>query len=173
MANSPTDTIRTRKVAFLVAEGVDADSVDTVKEALEAEGAVVELVAPRLGNLFAEDDTPFMIKKSFLTASSVFYDAVYIPAGTNSVATIAAEPEALHFINQAYKHCKAIAADAAARQVLEAAYFGKNLPDDADKETVLQEGIVIAKPDVVAERFVDAIAQHRFWERETPRQVPA
>jgi catalase len=173
MANSPTDTIRTRKIAFLVAEGVEADSVDTVREALEAEGAIVELIAPRLGNLLSEDDTPFVIKKSFLTAASVFYDAVYIPGGTNSIATLAAEPEALHFINQAYKHCKAIAADATARQVLEATYFGKNLPEDTSKDAVLQEGIVIGKPDVVAKRFAEAIAQHRFWEREKPRKVPA
>ncbi len=97
-----------------------------MKEALEAEGAVVEIIAPRLGMLIAEGNTEIPVNQSFLTAASVFYDAVYVPGGTNSVATLEAEPDAIHFLNEAFKHCKAIAADDSAMQVLEALIFIKN-----------------------------------------------
>ena len=45
------NTIRTRKIAFLAADGVDGDALATVKKALLAEGAMVKIVAPRLGTI--------------------------------------------------------------------------------------------------------------------------
>jgi len=174
MAGTPKDSIRTRKIAILVADGVDAKSVSAMQKALAAEGAVSEVIAPRLGEVTAENDQAVPVNKSFLTAASVLYDAVYVPGGTNSVATLAAEPDALHFLNEAFKHCKAIAADEDALQVLLETYFAAKLPKDRSEETVLQEGIVI-NPDLkeVVRLFIVAIAQHRFWEREKPRKVPA
>jgi len=98
---------------------------------------------------------------------------VYIPGGINSVASIEAEPDAIHFLNEAFRHCKAIAADKAALQVLEATYFSKKLPKDGT-ESAESEGIVIDEhPVKIAQAFISAIAQHRFWEREQPRKVPA
>ncbi|CAN5229467.1 hypothetical protein BH11BAC6_BH11BAC6_16650 [soil metagenome] len=36
------------------------------------------------------------------------------------------------------------------------------------------EGVVIGNnADKLAKQFIKAIAQHRFWEREKPRKVPA
>ena len=174
MANSPKDSIKTRKIAFLAADGVDEISLTTVKDALEANGAVVEIIAPRLNYIVSENDVQIAVDHSFLTAASVLYDAVYVPGGTNSVATIEAEADAVHFLNEAFKHCKAIAADESAIQVLEATYFSNKLPADFSEETVIKEGIVIGgDPEDVADKFILAIAQHRFWEREKPRKVPA
>ncbi len=174
MAGKGGNTIQTRCIAILAADGVDAKSVAAVKEVLLAEGAAVEIIAPRQNFIQAEDDSEIPVDKSFLTAASVFYDAVYVPGGTNSVATLAACPEAIHFLNEAFKHCKAISADSEALQVLEATYFFKKLPESYDEGTVLQEGIVVGNdlPEV-AQLFVKAIAQHRFWNREPARKVPA
>jgi catalase len=114
------------------------------------------------------------VKKSFLTASSVFYDAVYVPSGTNSVATLTAEADAVHFLNEAFKHCKPIAADLGARQMLEQTYFVKKLPEDMSDESALREGLVINDNlKKLSSTFIKAIAMHRFWEREKPRKVPA
>jgi catalase len=99
---------------------------------------------------------------------------VYVPGGTNSVAALEAAPDAVHFLNEAFKHCKAIAADADALQVLKATYFGRKLPADNSDETILAEGIIISDDTTqLAAQFIKAIAQHRFWEREKPRKVPA
>ncbi|MBL4675389.1 MAG: catalase HPII, partial [Mucilaginibacter sp.] len=85
-----------------------------------------------------------------------------------------AEANAVHFLNEAFKHCKAIAAAEEARQVLEATYFGKKLPEDYAEENVLTEGILVGKADKkFSPLFIKMNAQHRFWEREKPRLIPA
>ncbi|HLO79659.1 MAG TPA: catalase, partial [Chitinophagaceae bacterium] len=174
MANTIKDSIATRKIAFLVADGVDEKSVQTVKEALINAGAVVDLIAPKLGPVTSENDVMIDVQQSLLTAASVLYDAVYVPGGTNSVASLASEANAVHFLNEAFKHCKAIAGDASAIQILEVTYFSKKLPPDDELDTVLTEGIVISgNAKTLAKHFIQAIAQHRFWDREKPRRVPA
>ena len=172
MANTKKDSIKTRKIAFLVADGVNATSVIALQDALTDAGAVVEIIAPKLGIVDAEDNTIVPIKQSFLTAASVFYDAVYVPGGINSVATLEKTPEAIHFLNEAYKHCKAIAADSQATQVLQATYFSGKINTTNQLDT--DEGIVISDDinELIAD-FIYAIAQHRFWEREIDRKVPA
>ncbi len=174
MANTVKDTIKTRKIAFLVAEGVNETSLNTVKKMLETKGAVVELVAPKLGMLVSENNTEYSITKSFLTTASVLYDAIYVPGGTNSVATLAAEEDAIHFLNEAFKHCKAIAADEDSLQVLAETYFYKKLPDEFTEEEAVTNGIIITDDSkMLASNFIKAIAMHRFWNREKLEKVPA
>jgi catalase len=174
MVNTVKDSIATRQVAVLAADGVDEQALNTVKDALIAAGAAVEVIAPRQGYLTSANDESIFVDKSFLTAASVFYDAVYVPGGTNSVATLEACPDAIHFLNEAFKHCKAIAADAQAMQVLDATYFRKKLPAEFDEEDALKEGIVITDDAAtLARSFIAAIAQHRFWDREKARKIPA
>ena len=166
-------TLRTRKIAFLVADGVDENSLATVRKALVDEGAVVDVIAPR-GVIITAAGTEMVVDKTLLTTASVLYDAVYVPGGTNSVATLEAEADAIHFLNEAYKHCKPIAADTSAVQVLEATYFAKKLPEDNTSDTVMRDGVVISSDAAkLASQFIEAIGQHRFWEREKPRKVPA
>ena len=173
MANTIKNTIRTRKIAILAADGVDEDSLLPVKKMLEAEGAMTEIVAPKLGMIVGEADTEFPVAQSFFTTASVLYDAVFVPGGI-SAATLAGEPDAIHFLNEAYKHCKAIAADVSAMPLLQETYFYKKLPEDNSKETALREGVIIHDDmNELATRFVAAIAQHRFWDREKPKKVPA
>jgi catalase len=174
MANTVRNTIRTRKIAILAADGVDEESLQMVRKALMAQGAVAEVIAPKLGFIISENDTQIPVKQSFLTAASVLYDAVYVPGGTNSVATLESEANAIHFLNEAFKHCKAIAFDEGARQVLEATYFAKKISSDTSDDTILKEGVIInANTGKLSKQFIKAIALHRFWEREKPRKVPA
>jgi catalase len=172
--SSPKSSIQTRRIAILAADGVNEESIDAMKDALKQQGVLCDVIAPKLGFIIAENDASIEVAKSFLTTASVFYDAVYVPRGTNSIATLEAEPDAVHFLNEAFKHCKAIAADTGALQVLKATYFGRKLPEDNSDETVLTEGIIIGTDiNKLAEQFINAIAQHRFWDREKPRKVPA
>lgn len=166
MANTIKDSIKTRKVAILAADGVDENALSAVKKAIEAAGGSVNVIAPKLGFITSQNDEQIQADESFLGAASVLFDAVYVPGGANSVASIEAEPDAIHFLNEAFKHCKAIAADANAMQVLEATYFSKKIESD--------EGVILSdKPTELAAKFIDAIKQHRFWEREKPRKIPA
>ncbi|WP_293788336.1 catalase [uncultured Pedobacter sp.] len=174
MAGTPKDSIATRKIAILAADGVNGKSLSKVKDTLVAQGAIVHIIAPKLGTILSQEDQQIDVDESFLTAASVLYDAVYLPGGTNSSATLEAEANAVHFLNEAFKHCKAIAADDTAIQVLEATYFYKKLPDEYSEETVLREGILVSDDlSSLAELFARMIAQHRFWDREVPRKIPA
>jgi catalase len=174
MSGTVKDTIATRKIAILAADGINGKSLSKVKDALIAQGAIVHIIAPKLGTILSQEDQQIQVDESFLTAASVLYDAVYLPGGTNSSATLESEANAVHFLNEAFKHCKAIAADASAIQVLEATYFYKKLPDEYSQETVLREGVIVSENLAsLVELFVRMIAQHRFWDREVPRKIPA
>jgi catalase len=174
MAYTIKDSIKTRKIAFLLADGVSDASVITMQDALQDQGAVVEIVAPRLGTAIAENNTIVPVNQSFLTTSSVLYDAVYVPGGTNSVATLAAYPDAIHFLNEAYRHCKPIVADQDALQVIEATYFSKKIPAGNSDEKAIAEGLAF-HTDVkeLARQFITLIALHRYWDREASRKIPA
>jgi catalase len=166
MANSPKDTIKTRQIAILAADGVDGNSLKIVKAALLAEGAQCKLIAPHGGFIKDNKGAPLPVDMSFLTAASVVFDAVYVPAGA---AGLLDNADAIHFINEAYRHCKAIAADGDAIELLNESYVGAKLKKgDSDA----MAGIITGDGNL-AKDFIQAIAQHRFWQREKKDKVPA
>ena len=179
MENTPKDSIKTRKIAVLAADGFDSTSLAAMIKALTAAGAQVKIVAPRLGFLYGTRADGIKIDFSFLTAASVLFDAVYIPGGEESAHTLVKEADALHFVNEAYKHCKAIAATGAGVQVLLASSLGAVEQVNAavqGKKVVANEGVVVRSDSEVgkaATEFIKAIAQHRHWSREIKDQVPA
>jgi catalase len=171
MANTVKDTIKSRKIAVLVADGVETSSLNRIKKDLEGAGAVCELIGPRLGSIKGSDKSMLEVKKSFFTTASVFYDAVYVPGG-NSVETLAKEANAVHFLNAAWKHCKPVAADPGARALLEKTYFAGEVRNTKDN-ALSQNGLIVGDGTQVSKHFIAAIKQHRFWEREMQRKVPA
>lgn len=174
MANTIKDSIRTRKIAILAADGVDENSLMSIQRMLEAEGAVTEVIAPQQTYILSENDVEIPVKHSLLTAASVFYDAVYVPSGTNSVATLAAEADAVHFLNEAYKHCKAIAVHGDAEQVLESTYFWEKLSPSHKADPNPDNGVFTGDNlKKLGKSFIEGIKMHRFWEREVMRKVPA
>jgi len=93
-----------------------------------------------------------------------------VAGGTKSVAALAQNPDAIHFLNEAFRHCKAIAADQDAIQVLEATYFGAK----KDNNKLKDDGVLVEQNiNTLIPAFIKAIAAHRFWEREAARKVPA
>jgi catalase len=179
MANTAKDSIKTRKVAFLAADGVDDAALSGMKQALTAAGAQVKIVAPRLGSLKSAKGADISIDFSLLTAGSVLFDAVYVPGGEKSVETLKGEGKALHFINEAYKHCKAIAATGVGADLLRASYLSTEKTPNANSggsQVVVEEGVIVSgdgQTANLAAEFIKAIAQHRHWSREMKEQVPA
>jgi catalase len=176
MANTIKDNIKTRKVAVLAAGGFDDAALAAIKKALTKEGAVVKIVAPRLGMLVGAGGTEVKIDFSFLTCSSVLFDAVYVPGGKESVTALMKEAAAIHFLNEAYKHCKAVAATSEGAELLTVAFLRSDgvAGKRETKNVVVEEGIVVGRnAQTVAKEFIKAIAQHRAWTREKKAQVPA
>ncbi len=166
MANTIKNTIATRQIAILIADGVDEASLTAMKKALEAAGAVTQLIAPRLGAISAGKGKQVKADQSFLTAASVLFDAVYIPNGEKSAVALQQEPDAINFINEAYKHCKAIAGDGAGAELIKSTAAGSKIKEGE----VNAMGVVLNRNP---KEFIKAIAQHRFWERENSGKVPA
>lgn len=89
---------------------------------------------------------------SFLTGSSVMFDAVYVPGGEESVAALRNENEPANFLNEAYQHCKTIAASGAGVEWLKSAGLIAESKDDGKKSSRSspQAGIVTTREDDVS-----------------------
>ncbi len=158
--NFPGKTIKTRKVAILAADGFDEPSLLEMKKALLRAGALPMTVAPHLGEIAGVNGERVKADFSLLTASSVLFDAVYVAGGDASVATLMAGPDAANFVREAYQHCKTIGAFGGGSELLNAA--GVN--DENDPGIITwREG----NDDNLFASFVDAMAEHRHWTRET------
>jgi catalase len=170
MANTVKKGVQTRKVAILAADGVDGAALSTMQRALKAAGAQFKIIAPRLGTLATAQGNDLTIDWSFLTAGSVLFDAVYVPGGEKSATILVAEPRAVEFVGEAYKHCKAIAASGAAGEFVNASCLEGNSNAKAKGDKPPTDSGVITGPDAqpgkIAAVFIKAIAQHRHWSRE-------
>ncbi|MES2630255.1 MAG: catalase HPII, partial [Bacteroidota bacterium] len=129
-----------------------------------------ELISLKLGNINGTDKKGIPVDQSFLTAASVCYDAVYVPDGEDSAKALANEPDAVHFLDQAFKHCKAIAFHADASKLLAATGFAGHVV----KGKSTDKGLILAQDfGGLRDGFVAAIANHRVWEREKAGKIPA
>ena len=152
-------SVATRKVAVLLADGVDGAALQPVVDALAAAGAVPRYLAARLGTVDAAG-RPMGIDATFENSPSVLFDAVLLPADAMSVATLSVSAPVRDFIKEQYRHGKAIAL--AGGELSALAAFGIEIDaDDADACA----GIVAGKR--VAEGFERAIGAHRHPARET------
>src|SRR5690606_13523620 len=132
--------------------GVDAAQLAAIKSALKEAGVTVNIVASVLGTLPAAGGGIIEAEKSFLTAGAVTFDAVLVPGGQESVMTLKQQGPARHFVQEAFKHCKPIAAVADGVHLLQAAELpGVKLATDA--KVVNDKGVVTAGMSADAKAF--------------------
>jgi catalase len=143
--------IRGRRIAILLAPGVDAASVTDTQEALTSEGAVVRLVAARLGAVAAADGESLEPDATLETMPSVLFDAVVVPDGEGAAEAFALLGQAAEFVKDQYRHCKPILMLGAGRNVVEGAGVLIGQEDWAMNEDI--------------EAFIQALGRHRNWER--------
>ena len=166
-----------RKIAILAADGVDATGLQAMKTALQAAGTRAEVVAPHLGTLSAPGGA-VPVDKALVTTGSVMYDAVYVPGGAPSAATLASDGLAVQFVNEAYKHGKPIAATDEGVNVLRAGFpGGPGANPNPDAATQAAHGLILdtgaADAAAVGDRFVQAVGKHHFFDRPLAEGVPA
>lgn len=146
MAGTIKDTVKTRKVAILAADGVDEGALESLVRALTGAGAVPKIIAPRGGTLKGAGGGCVRVDWSLLTVGSVLFDAVFVPGGAKSTEALAADGAAILFVREAYKHCKAVGGGGTALAMLRSAG--------------------IEDPITAVPAFLKAIAQHRDWSRQ-------
>ncbi|RQO33756.1 catalase HPII [Chryseobacterium sp. KBW03] len=164
MQNTVKDTIKSRVIGFIVANGFDAAPVDALKNKLESLNARVDFIAPSLAPVKPKNGNPISPKHTLTNTGSVCFDALYICPGENSVEELLNSENkqlVLNFINEAYRHCKAI-------------YFGDETDEVYKASNIINkkhdDPAVIANADENGdEKFIKAVAGHRVWEFEKER----
>jgi len=151
-----------RKVAILTEAGVDAGQVSAIIAALKAAGAKGEIVGPHLGIIEAEGGSVEAVK-TYAGASSVLYDAVFVPGG-GSAALLTGSGDARAFIAETYKHAKAIGSSAEGADLIKTA-----VPSEAGDPSA-QPGVFLSPDDPAG--FIASIGK-RHWGRLAIDQVAA
>ena len=143
-------TLVDRAVGILFDEGSDAKAIAALRKACEDAGAMVKLVAPKLGGARTSDGKTLAADGQLAGTPSVLFDAVAIVLAREAGAKLAHEGAAVDFVRDAFGHLKAIAFDDGASALLDAAGIGRDA------------GVVAASD---AAGFIGA-AKTRQWDRE-------
>jgi catalase len=155
--------IRTRRVAILVADGIDGEAVKALHAGLLEAGAVPRVVGARLGQVESEQGEAIDVEVTLETGPAVLYDALAVPGGHKAVQALGNVGHALEFIKDQYRHCKPILALAEGRALVENAGVPARLESgEPDPGLLLPEG----DAEEALPEFIQAIARHRHFERE-------
>lgn len=106
-----------------------------------------------------------LVSVSFLlsfNSSLVLFDAVFVPAG-KGILNLKNNGDVKEFLTDAYKHCKFIAAESHGIKILP---FVNSTDLQKPNRDV---GVLVSDQTgdkYLAASFIDAVAKHRFWERE-------
>jgi catalase len=103
---------------------------------------------------------------------------VLVPGGVKSTEALAQDGYAVHFVTEAYKDAKAVAAFGTGRSVLDRAELSESRQAGEDDAVVEDLGVITSSraqedvPEEFVETFAQAIARHRTWGRRV-EHIPA
>jgi catalase len=158
-------SIRARRVAIGVADGVNGKELVALAARLTAEGAIPRFLASRLGRVTAADGETLEVDTSFEATPSVLYDGFVLPDGTAAAKALASDGRVLEFLKDQYRHCKPILVLGASSALLDKAGIPKTLPSGG-----ADPGLLVVKSgagDKAGDAFKTALAAHRHFARET------
>jgi catalase len=157
--------IRTRRIAIVVADGVEGAIVRQIYASLLKDGAQPRLVGQHLGEVKAVGDKPLDVEVTFEATPSVMYDAVVLPPGEAANAALAKNGRVLEFLRDQYRHDKPFLVLGAGRQLVAAAGLPAALPNGEP-----DPGLIVADPaglNAALAAFKTAVTRHKIYVRET------
>ncbi|MGQ2992908.1 catalase [Variovorax sp.] len=158
--------IRTRKVAILIAHGVEGTSLAKLISALVEAGAVPRLVAARLGTYSGAAGESFEADATMENSPGFLFDALVLPDGAAAVESLDADAHTLEFLRAQYWHCKTILAFGASEALLAEAQIPLALPDgSADAGLVLADA---TDADAAIAAFIAAMPLRHFERENDP-----
>jgi catalase len=157
-------SVRARRVAIAVADGVNGDAARALAARLTAAGAVPRFIASRLGRVESAAGDPIEVDVTLEATPAVLYDAVVVADGNDVARRLAADGRAVEFLKDQYRHCKPIFAVGSSSALLEKAGIPPKLPSGKP-----DPGLVVGRAGDVGseEAFIKALAKHRHFARET------
>ncbi|MFP1747496.1 catalase HPII [Lonsdalea quercina] len=154
-------TLKSRQVAILAADGVCGASVEKIEKALHKLGIHTKIFAPHLGKIKTLQGQELEVSGTIEGNPSVLVDAVIVPTGKQSIETLKSDGNAKYYLLQAFKHLKAIGLQGDALSL----YQALPLPEP-------DEGVLIdEEAKKVTEKFIHAMREHRVWSREPVAQT--
>ena len=158
--NGP-ESFKGRKVGALITDGVDGVLLAGLRDAVEMEGATLEIVAPKVGGVIDKSGKRIMGKHMIDGAPSVLFDAVVLIGSEQGFNQLAAEAVARDFVADAYAHLKIIGFGPESQPLLMKA--GVDPKGDA--------GIIAIDSDSLP-AFIIACRPLRIWSREAMVKPP-
>ncbi|WCK02377.1 catalase C [Agrobacterium tumefaciens] len=145
-----------RKLGILITDGVDAKLLKGLTQAVTAEKAVFELIAPKVGGVTASDGAFIEAHHMIDGGPSVLFDAVALLTSGAAIDDLVKEATARDFVADAFQHCKFIGYDQSALPLLEVA----GIADAMD------EGVLPLPGEEGLAAFVSELGKLRVWARE-------
>ncbi|KAF6764798.1 catalase [Ephemerocybe angulata] len=187
-----TPTIASRRIAILIADGFNVVEVTAVRAMIAGAKATCWIIGPRRGKIYSAGQsigigTGLVADHHFEDQRSTMYDAVYIPSGVEHAKTLKKSGRAIHWIREAFAHCKAIGAIGEGVEVVKRALdtvegvqlaglrddhsvissYGVVTAGKYDLSSALTDIIKIAPgPTGFVANFAYEISKHRCYERE-------
>ncbi|ESZ07900.1 catalase [Mesorhizobium sp. L48C026A00] len=145
-----------RKVGVLVSPGADAALLKNLQAAIEKEGAVMEVIAPKVGGVEAADGSLIAAKHMIDGGPSVLFDAVALILSEEGAERLTGEAAARDFVADAFAHCKFIGFTSGAVPLLQKA----GVDPEAD------EGMIGLDDPKAITGFIEGCRKLRLWRRE-------
>ena len=155
-----------RKVAILVAPGVEGDFVLQAQALLLEQGVVARIVGPHIGPIATISGGALNADASMENEPGFLFDALILSDGAESVAALAQDGHTMEVIRDQFRHCKPILCVGQGRQLMRQA----GLPVSMEK-SLAQGGTGLIMVDAgegagAMDAFVAAMQVHRHFGRE-------
>jgi len=105
-----TPTIKSRRIAILVADGFHESEVLAVRALLKSGMATTWIIGLRRNKIAAAGGSGLVADHTFDDQRSTMFDAIYVPSGAEHAQTLAKNGRVIHWIREAFGHCKPIGA---------------------------------------------------------------
>ncbi|KAJ7858839.1 catalase-like domain-containing protein [Mycena olivaceomarginata] len=181
--------IASRRIAILVADGFNGTEVAAVRAALASASATTWIIGARRGTIKPGEGLGDSISADhhFEGQRSTMFDAVFVPSGEEHAKALAGNGRVVHWVREAFGHCKAIGAIGEGVDFIRTAVGMSELQLHAtgsSRNVVTSYGVVTAGSYTAGSAVVDAltigpggegfasnfayeISKHRCYERET------
>jgi catalase len=127
-----------------------------LRDALEAEGAELAIVAPKIGGVRLKSGKDLATDMALSGSPSVFFDAVAIFASAEGIKPLLKNNAAIDWVRDAFGHLKVIGHSSAAQPLFAKA----GLADDLD------EGVIDLDARSSIGQYIEAAKLQRVWARE-------
>ncbi|MDO6568901.1 catalase [Alteromonas sp. 1_MG-2023] len=151
---NPPSTFKGRKLGILVSDGIDGNILSNLIDALIAEGAMFELVAPTVGGVTCSKGKHIAAHQKIDGGPSVLYDAVLLLLSEDGAKSLSMKPEAKDFISDAHAHQKFVGYTSEAMPLIKAAGMGDAMDDGW-----------LDVADIKLDAFIKKLRDLRFWAR--------